>query len=229
MVKLNRKEKEQLELNAIRKCSLDCYYFKNGGEGCPYYQKKQVKHGETCMYDLVHLKNYADAFQGGDLDFVKQDASGITAMVMLQIRRMMEQVNFEGVTIQEPILDAKGSPVWIPDPEHKLTQDERDRGVKQRFIVAMRIKDHPLIARCIQLARSIGIDLEQFKLTPKSADEKRQVSGHIIAENPEDIKKVMEDRAKIEERFLKGIEAGNKMTINDPVYQKLLKEGEITE
>lgn len=225
MVKLTKKEQDKLELNAIRKCNPDCYFFKNGGEGCPYYIKKKVKHGETCMHDLVHLKSYADAFAGGDLDFVKEDASGITAMVMMQIRRILEEVNLTGVSVQEPILDAKGNPVWIPDPDAPPPAP----GENQRMVVAMRIKDHPLIARGIQLARSIGVNLQEFKLTPKSADEKRQVSGHIVAEDAEEIKVIMERRTLVEERFTAAIISGNKRTLEDPIYQKLLAEGEIAE
>ena len=222
---IGRKEQEKLELNAIRKCSEECYFFKNGGEGCSYYKKAQVKHGETCMYDLVHLKNYSDAFAVGDLEFVKRDASGITAMVMMQIRRMLEQVNLEGVTVQEPILDARGQPVWIPDPAAPPPQP----GAQRQMIVAMRIKDHPLIARCIQLARSIGVNLNEFKLTPKSADEKRAVAGHIVAENPDDIKDVMKERKLIEEKWLSAVSKGNQRVKEDPVYKKLLSEGEIVE
>lgn len=225
MVRISKKETDKLELNAIRKCSIDCYFFKNGSEGCTYFRKEQVKYGESCMYDLVHLKSYANAFIEGNLDFVKQDASGITAMIMIQIRRMLEQVNLEGVTILEPILDAKGQPVWIPDPDAPAPLP----GQQKRMIVAMRIKDHPLIARSIQLARSIGVNLSEFKLTPKSADEKRMVSGHIIAENPEDIKVVMAERKIVEERFVLALQKGNERTKQDPVYKKLLSEGEIVD
>jgi hypothetical protein len=224
-MKINKREQDKLEMNAIRRCSDECYFFKNGGEGCPYYKKKQVKFGETCMYDLAHLKSYADAFAEGDLDFVKRDASGITAMVMMQIRRMLEQVNIEGVTVEEPILDAKGLPVWIPDPEAPRPRPGEDR----QMMVAMRIKDHPLIARCIQLARSIGVNLNEFKLTPKSADEKRMVSGNIISDNPDDIKTVMAERRIVEEKWVSAIEKGNSRTKEDPVYKKLKEDGEITE
>ena len=102
-MKINKREQDKLEMNAIRRCNEECYFFKNGGEGCPYYKKKQVKFGETCTYDLAHLKNYADAFAEGDLNVVKCDASGITALVMMQISRMLEQVNLEGVTVVDPI------------------------------------------------------------------------------------------------------------------------------
>lgn len=226
MVRLNKKEQDRLELNAIRKCSKDCYFFKNGGDGCAYYKKKQVKIEETCMYDLMHLKSYADAFAGGDMSFIKEDASGITSMIMMQIRRMLEEVNMAGVTVNEPILDAKGSPVWIPDPQNPGV----DPSTKRRYMtVAMRIKDHPLIARCIQLARSIGINLNDFKLTPKSADEKREVSGHIIAENPETLEFVIAERKITEERFALAVKVGTQRTREDPVYKKLLAEGEIVE
>ena len=224
MVQLKKREQDKLELNAVRKCSDKCYFFQDGGKGCPYFQKKRVEFGQTCLYDLVHLKGYADAFKDGDLSFIKEDASGLTAMIMLQIRRMLEQVNIEGVTIQEPILDAKGNPVWLPDPEHRP-----EPGETQRMVPAYRTVDHPLIARCIQMARNIGLNLAEFKLTPKSADEKRAVSGHIIAENPEDIKMVLAERKVIEEKFAVAVTEGNKRTKEDPIYQKLLAEGEIIE
>lgn len=221
-VSLKRKDKAALEMNAVRKCSQDCYFFRNGGAGCAYYQEKNVKFGESCLHDMMHLKNYADAFATGDLDFVKKDASEVTAMLIMQIRRMLEQVNIEGVTIDEPMLDAKGQPIWIPDPNWRP-----EHGTKREMVVAMRKSDHPLIQRCIQLARSVGINLGDFKLTPKSADEKRSVGGHIIAENPATIEQVMADRKKIEDRFLEAVNKGTQMTIEDPVYQELLKSGEI--
>ena len=97
------------------------------------------------------------------------------------------------------------------------------------MIVAMRLKDHPLIARCIQLARSIGVNLTEFKLTPKSADEKRMVSGNIIAENPDDIQAVMAERRIIEEKWVAAIDKGNQRTKEDPIYKKLKQDGEIAE
>lgn len=221
-MRLNRKEKDALGLNAVRKCNKDCYFFKNGGTGCTYYEQQKVVFGESCLHDMMHLKNYADAFATGDLDFVKKDASEVTAMLIMQIRRMLEQVNIEGVTIEEPMLDAKGQPIWIPDPNWRP-----EHGTRRDMVVAMRKSDHPLIQRCIQLARSVGINLGDFKLTPKSADEKRSVSGHIIVENPATIEQVMADRKKIEDKFLDAVNAGTQMTLNDPVYQELLKSGEI--
>lgn len=223
MAKLSKKETDKLELTSIRKCTDDCYFFKNGGEGCPYFKNNKVQLGETCMYDMLHLKKYADAFASGDLDGIKEDAAGITGMVMMQIRRMLEQVNVEGVTIEEPILDAKGSPVWIPD----MTQPVNPDTGRRPTMVAMRLKDHPLIARCIQLARSIGVDLREFKLTPKSAEEKREVAGHIIAENPETIEAVIAERKVTEERWITAVARGTERTKEDPVYKKLLAEGEI--
>lgn len=221
-ISIRRSEKRDLELNGIRKCSEECYFFKNGGTGCIYFQKKEVSFGQSCQHDLIHLKNYSDAFASGDLDFVKKDASGITAMLIMQIRRMLEQVNIEGVTVDEPLLDGKGNPVWIPDPKWKPSD-----GGQQRMIVAMRKIDHPLIPRCIQLARSLGINLADFKLTPKSADEKRQVSGHVISENPKKLEEIMVERRKIEQRFIDAVEAGTKMTLEDPVFKALNDSGEI--
>ena len=220
MVRITKDDK--IELNAIRKCSDECYFFKNGGDGCAYYTKKRVKFGQSCLYDLNQIKEYAVAFETGDTTKIKEDAAGVTAMIMMQIRRMLEQVNVEGVTIQIPMTDAKGQPVWIPDPEWKP-----EMGGTRPLVVAMIIKDHPLIARCIQLTRALDINLSEFKLTPKSADEKRQVSGHILAENPLSMEEVMAARKLVEDKFVKAIEDGNKMTLKDPIYQKLTDEGEV--
>lgn len=222
MAVLNRKEKKELQQNAVRKCSDECYFFKNGGTGCQYYRQREVKHGDSCLHDMIHVKSYLDAFANGDLEFVKGDAATITAMLSMQIRRMLEQITIEGVTINELILDAKGQPVWIPDPNWKPGS-----GLKAELIPATRIVDHPLIQRCIQLARSMGINLGDFKLTPKSADEKRAVSGHVIAENPEEVKKVMSDREAIEQRFVDAMKVGTQMTQNDPIYKQLAADGEI--
>lgn len=222
MVRITKDDK--VELNAIRKCSEECYFFKNGGDGCAYYTKKKVFYGDSCLYDLNQIKEYAEAFQTGNTTKVKEDAAGVTAMIMMQVRRMLEQVNVEGVTIQIPLTDAKGQPVWIPDPAWKP-----EHGGDRPLIVAMTIKDHPLIARCIQLARSLGISLSEFKLTPKSADEKREVSGHIIADDAKTLDVVMAERKVIEEKFAFAVKKGSAQTLEDPIFKKLMAEGEIME
>jgi len=76
--------------------------------------------------------------------------------------------------------------VYIPDPEW-----DPQSGEARLMVPCMRIKEHPLISRAIQLAKSIGINLSEFKLTPKSADEKQQVSGHLIVEHQLDMKQVI--------------------------------------
>lgn len=221
-ISIKKKEIRELEINAVRRCSTECYFFKNGGKGCTHFQQKTVVHGDSCIHDLLHLKAYADAFSNGNLDYVKKDASGVTGMVMMLARRMLETVSIEGPVIEEPMVDARGQPVWIPDPAWVPTA-----GAERPMIVAMRKVDHPLIARAIQTLRGVGINLAEFKLTPKSADEKKMVSGHIIVENPEDIKTVMDERKKIDAKFLAAVHAGNKRTHEDPVYIKLLEDGDI--
>jgi len=174
------------------------------------------------MYDLVRMKQYAEAFNTGETALIKEDASKITALVMMQVENMLQQVAVEGATIEEPMVDAKGSVVYIPDPEW-----DPQSGEARLMVPCMRIKEHPLISRAIQLAKSIGINLSEFKLTPKSADEKQQVSGHLIVEHQLDMKQVMNERMKTEQRFLKAVEQGNEMTKEDPVFQQLLEQGDI--
>lgn len=222
MVKLTKKEVKGLGDNPIRRCSAVCYFFKGGGTGCSYYREKKVKYGDSCLYDIYHLKRYADAFQSGNTEDIKDDASKITAGVVMQIFRMLEQVNHEGATIDEPIMDAKGMPVWIPDPEWSPST-----GQDRIMVVAMRKKDHPLIARIIQFSKSIGINLNDFKLTPKSADEKKEVSGRILIEKQEDIKDIMKQRENVEKKFLAAIMKGDEMTKKDPIFQQLIADGSI--
>jgi len=221
IVRLNKKDKEVLSDSPIRKCSSDCYLFKNGGQGCRFYIENKVKFGEVCLLDLHKLREYATAFMEGDSDVVKNDASKITATIMMQLDRMLEQVNVDGVTVEEPILDAKGNPIYIPDPAWKESS-----GKKREMVPAMRIKDHPLIARVIQITKAIGIDLANFKLTPRSAEEKLQVSGRLVVEEQHDLKKVLEDRKLIEQKMLTAIELGNQMTRQDPVWKQLTENDE---
>lgn len=206
----------------IRRCSDECWFFKNGGTGCQYYEKGSVKFGEVCEYDLVRIKLYAEAFRDGNTDQIKGDASKITALVMMQIEQMLQQVTIEGTSVLEPILDGKGCVVYIPDPDW-----DQMSGQERMQVPAMRICEHPLIARAIQLMRSMGINLEQFKLTPKSADEKPQVAGHIIVDKQINITQVMSDREVTEKRFAAAMLTGTQMTKEDPVYQKLLEQGDI--
>lgn len=224
MAKVTKVERRELEQNAVRKCSKGCYFFSNGGEGCSFYKKGQVEFGQECEYDLQQIRDYVSAFNSGDNTKIKSDAAGITGMIMLQIRRMLEEVNIEGVTILEPMVDAKGQAVYIPDPKW-----DPESGEEQRMVVAMRIRDHPLIARCVQLSRALGVNLNEFRLTPKSADERAEISGLILSDNAESIDEVMAKRQVIEERFLKAIEQGNEMTKADPIYKQLLSDGDIVE
>lgn len=221
---LGKREQKRFQDATVRRCNPDCFYFKNGGLGCQYFQQGDCKHGEVCMYDLVKIKTYADAFIAGDTEAIKDDASRITALVMMQVENMLQQVMVEGATIEEPMTDAKGSVVYIPDPEW-----DPNSGQQRQMVPCMRIREHPLISRAIQLARSIGINLSEFKLTPKSADEKAQVAGHIIVENQIDMSVVMEKRLETEKRFLEAIERGNQLTKQDPVFQMLLEQGDIIE
>lgn len=225
MVKLRPlgvRAKSKLANTPVRNCSTKCFFFTNGGKGCQYYIQEDVVHGDLCMYDLVRMKEYADAFEHGDTEVVKKDASKITAMLIMQIENMLQQVNAEGATVSEPIQDARGQVIYIPDPDW-----DSNSGTERTMIPAMRMHDHPLIARSIQLAKSIGVNLTEFKLTPKSADEKLQVSGHTIVGNQIDMTVIMEKRAETEARFLEAVSKGNELTLEDPVYMKLLEDEEI--
>lgn len=221
---LGKREQKKFQDATIRRCSSECFYFKNGGSGCQYYQQGDCSHGETCMHDLVRIKAYADAFVTGNTDVVKDDSSRITALVMMQVESMLQQVLADGATVNEPIVDAKGAVVYIPDPDW-----DRESGEERIMIPAMRMKEHPLISRAIQLAKGIGINLSEFKLTPKSADEKAQVSGHLIVDEKLSIEDLMKKRTEIEDRFMAAVEKGAQMTLNDPVYQKLREDGDIVD
>jgi hypothetical protein len=221
-VKLKRGDKKRMGDTPVRRCSKKCYLFQEGGSGCRFYQAKQVEFGEPCLYDLHKMKQYSDAFVTGDNSAIKEDASRITAQVMSQIDRMLEQVNLEGVTIKEPIQDAKGNVVYIPDPNWRP-----EHGGTANLVPAMRVRDHPLLSRCIQLARSMGINLNDFKLTPKSADEKAMVSGRIVVENQENMAAVEARRDEQYEKFARAIEIGTAMTKQDPVYQQLMADEDV--
>jgi len=73
----------------------------------------------------------------------------------------------------------------------------------------------------------MGVNLGEFKLTPKSADEKTQVAGDIVVEHQIEMKAIQDKRDATEERFLRAVEIGNDMTREDPVFKKLLEQGDI--
>jgi len=219
---LGKRDKKKYQDATVRRCNPECFFFKGGGVGCQYYQAKECATGDVCMYDLVRIKSYADAFQTGETETIKNDASKITALVMMQVENMLQQVALEGSTVDEPVMDAKGAVVYQPDPDWSPAS-----GTERQMVVIMRMKEHPLISRAIQLAKSIGVNLTEFKLTPKSADEKAQVAGHIIVENQIDMKVVMAKRMETEERFLNAITVGNQLTEEDPVFQQLRDQGDI--
>jgi len=219
---LGKRDTAKLADRPVRNCNERCWFFNDRGKGCQYFQADHVKLGEPCMYDLVNMKKYADAFATGQTDAIKEDASKITAMIMMQIENMLQQVNSEGATVWEPIMDARGAVVYIPDPNWRPSS-----GRERSMVPAMRMHDHPLIARSIQLAKSIGINLSEFKLTPKSADEKTKVSGHIVVEHQLNMKEVKKEREATDKRFLEAIRRGNELTDADPVMQRLLENEEI--
>ena len=219
---LGKREKLEYKDAPVRRCGPECFFFKNGGKGCQFYQQEDVKFEEICMHDVVKLKEYADAFSSGKTDIIKRDASQITASIIIQIQNMSHQILLEGHTVEEPIMDGKGNPIWIPDPNW----NERS-GREREMVVLMRKKEHPLIAKVIQLCKSMGLNLTEFKQTPKSADEKLAVAGHIVVDEQTDLNKVMEERKIEEDRFLVALDKGDTMLENDPVYQKLLEQGDI--
>ena len=219
---LGKRDKRAMANAPVRRCAPDCYFFKNGGAGCGHYIEEKVTYGEACMYDLVKMREYAEAFRTGETDIVKSDASTIAAQTMSLVQNMLQRVAIEGTTVDEPIQDNRGAVLRIPDPKWD--------GVGERpMIIAMRVKEHPLIAKAMAMAKSLGISLDQFKLTPKSADEKAAVAGHIIIGEQKDLTVVLAERKVTEERFLLAIQKGTKKTEDDPVYRKLLEQGDIIE
>jgi hypothetical protein len=219
---LGKREKRSMANAPVRRCAPDCYFFKNGGAGCGFYMDEKVTYGEACMYDLVKMREYADAFRTGETDIVKADASTIAAQSMSLVQNMLQRVAIEGATVEEPIQDNRGAVIRIPDPNWDGTGE-------RAMVVAMKVREHPLIAKAMAMAKSLGISFDQFKLTPKSADEKAAVAGHIIIGDQKDLTVVLAERRVIEEKFMLAIKKGTKRTEEDPVYQQLLREGDIIE
>lgn len=217
--KINAQEKKALNDTPLRKCNESCYLFQNGGKGCNYYIEKRVSFGETCALDMEKMKSYSEAFLSGDNGVIKSDVSKITASMMMQIDRMIEKINTDGVTVEEPMLDGKGNVIYIRDPDWDGTGSPT-------LVVAMRIREHPLIGKAIQLARGLGINLNEFKLTPKSADEKPQVSGHIIVDKPEDLETIIQKMNDRQDKWQEAIAIGNKLTEADPIWRSLMDDNE---
>lgn len=200
-------------VSIIRKCTTACPYRANSGPGCDLYKQKKVANDDFCGMDILGFQSAYDAFKDGNLGTIKDDAGMVYAMTRKLIFDMYSQIQKDGVIIEEPLTDARGDVIYLAN---------RETGELEP---AMKKREHPAIAKINNLVKTIGIDLDSFKLTPVSAKEERTVSGKIISEDKVSIENLKKDINAANKKFSEAFVESAKMLENDPVFRMMKEQG----
>lgn len=199
---------KRLKAGAVRTCSADCPFIKfskrGEGKGCEYFQRKEVRYGQPCLYDINMIDGFVQAHNTGDMGFVKETVGSMVGAMMVRLFEMIHLINEEGMTRKEPILDGKGMPIVVEGE------------------VMMKIVEHPLLTKVTQISKAIGFDLSKFNLTPSSADEKPTVQGNImLSTGSANIEVVLAENRKSIDEFEKAASRADKRLEEDRVYNQM--------
>ena len=196
---------------AVRTCSEICPFITNARrgqpKGCEYFQRKEVKYGQPCKYDIEMINEFVKAHRNGDLGAVKERVGAVVGSMMVKVYEMLAVITEQGLVNKEPILDAKGMPIYFSDGT-----------------MAFRYVEHPLLSKVVSMSKSIGFDLNKFKLTPSTAGENITVQGNIqLSSGMVDIKQLMAENKLAIQDFEKAASLAEVELKNDPVYKEMTK------
>lgn len=177
-------------VSSVRLCDKHCPYRVGGQPGCDVYQMRQGQgvdiDGGPCERDLLYLQKVKKVLEEGNEDAVRSIAGEFTGMVLIQIRKLFDSIIADGGSVEEPIFDAKGSPIFDEvaelDAEGNVLRD-KDGRVIYRKVIMKRKKEHPLFGRLTQLLKETRlINLAEWQLTPKSSGTPPPTEGMILLE-----------------------------------------------
>lgn len=110
--------------------------------------------GGLCKPELRKIKKWQVAFRRGNLDELKDDVGTVAGTMAVQIIRLLEAVNVDGVVVE-------------------TTKFVGGQSFKEKMA-------HPALLAASRLAKDLGIDMSSFLMTPKAAKESGpQVSVNI--------------------------------------------------
>lgn len=203
-----KKKPAKRERMPVRVCSLECPHRQGDGDGCYDFQYGKAAHGLPCVPDLRKLERWRKAYEEGDDEIVKKDAGGIMGAMVIRAEQMLEQIDREGFVMKTPRVDARGEPVAYVNDDGQMTY-------------AFDWKPHPLFDPLNRIVKMLGINLNEFGLTPKSSSDKGLgFSGNLTNIENLDVKVIVGGLEDATEDFAKTIALAKKMREADPVYKQ---------
>lgn len=124
----------------VRPCTSTCP--KRGT--CRDYLSGRVQNNDLCKPELRQIKKWQSAFRRGELDRLKDDVGAVAGAMAVQVTRLIESAIQDGVVIEVDKYSASG------DHYTELTT-------------------HPALKEAANILKTLGIDLNQFLMTPKAA------------------------------------------------------------
>lgn len=224
--------------STVRLCDMLCPYRAGGQPGCEIYQERQRQgvdiDGTPCERDLLYLASVKKVIEEGDEDKVRSLAGEFTGQILIQIRKLFDQIITDGTVVEEPILDAKGTFCYDEVPEtdrdgNTIYDKETGRAV-YRKVLLKRKKEHPAFARLTQLLKETRlINLTEWQLTPKSSGTPPPTDGMILLEETQGgttktvavISKKMEEGVELLREALKQSQSDR---VKDPAYKAIVAQ-----
>jgi hypothetical protein len=152
----------------VRPCTADC----PKRDTCRDFNKGRVADRELCKPELRQIKKWQVAFRRGELDKIKDDAGAVAGAMAIQIHRLIEQAILDGV-----VVDSVKQVIPVEGVD--------DDGKPLEPIIINEKKAHPAIQQAANLCKVLGINLNEFLMTPKAAKDagpQVQVNVGISAE-----------------------------------------------
>lgn len=118
----------------VRPCTDDCPH----RSSCKDFELGRVADNELCRPELRKMKKWQKAFRTGNLDELKDDVGTVAGGMAVQLIRLLEAVNKDGVVVLKPT-------EW---------------GAEKMA--------HPALLAATKIAKDLGIDLSNFLMTPKA-------------------------------------------------------------
>ncbi|MFZ3171954.1 MAG: hypothetical protein WA118_08245 [Carboxydocellales bacterium] len=124
----------------VRPCLAECPHRGR----CKDYQKGRVQDQDLCKPELRQIKKWQVAFRKGDLESLKDDVGTVAGAMAVQISRLLEAVVHDGVVV------------------------ETEKESKHGHIYTEKMA-HPALKEAANLMKTLGIDLNNYLMTPKAA------------------------------------------------------------
>lgn len=113
---------------------------------CKDFQMGRVADNDLCKPELRQIKKWQVAFRKGELDVLKDDVGTVAGSMAVQVARLLQAVNEDGVVVE--------------------TTKYTNSGIKFTEKTV-----HPALQQAANLMKTLGIDLGEFLMTPKSQKE----------------------------------------------------------